>query len=446
MNKIITLAFFIPFYTIFAQGCPVDGSTITITSSTTFPAGCHTKKVRIVIPSNTSNIVVDGNGMELNGLNQSSPNDVNVPYNVGEEPLENGIELQPKTSNITIKNFVIRNYRFGVNLVMDNTYTDVFETRWETGENNLALKSEYQGYATNTNKILNNSFYNIHGTAINLNWFTHHNLVQGNLIVNSFYSGIYIYPYASDNQIYSNRIWDSGYYQYSLTSRTITNSSFKREAIAIDGSDHNDIFNNIFTNNAGGGVFLYKNCRERFDDPTVKHMPRENPSDYNTIRRNDFFNQPKGINVASRNDMIYRYKCGDPTMYEYHPAPTDIIGQAYVAAFRKYVQTDDYPYNDTMQYPLFYRDYARNNTIDGNLFRTNTLAIKIQDDNNTVTNNTFIGEGYEEHILIGAPVRKKALNLPVSGVIINSNSYLNQATTNEKTDEVFDISKIIQAN
>lgn len=56
--------------------------------------------------------------------------------------------------------------------------------------------------------------------------------------------------------------------------------------------------------------------------------------------------------------MVYRYHCGDPVMYEYKPSLLDLVGQIYVAAFRNYVQTDDYPYNDTIQFPLFYRDYV----------------------------------------------------------------------------------------
>jgi parallel beta-helix repeat protein len=422
--------------------CPADGATVMVTSDLTLPSGCVAKRVTFSIPSGTNNIVLDGNGIELNGLDTEEPNAVDVPYATGTGPTGVAVRLYNDVTNVTVKNFVIKNYHVGIQLL--SGYNTTFETRWDNGEDNDALKAEYQAISPRNNSILNNKIINAHQSGIHVFFFANNNLIQGNTVVNSSYSGIYISPYASNNKYFSNRIFECGYKSWDRT--TLTTAASKREGIAVDSSDSNDFFNNVFTNNAGGGIFLYKNCRENIRDTTINHPPRENPSSNNIIRRNDFFNQDVGVSIAPRNSRPYTSRCGDDLMYEYKPSFwSDPTGYAYVLAYRVYVANDSKDYNDDLSWPIFYRDFSTNNTVTENLFRSDNIGVRVQDDDNQVINNTFIGAGATEHVYIGAGVRKEALGINVTGVARHGNHFLTPANTDIRVDQNVDFDEIMSS-
>ncbi|MCM5696507.1 MULTISPECIES: right-handed parallel beta-helix repeat-containing protein [unclassified Leclercia] len=105
------------------------------------------------------------------------------------------------------------------------------------------------------------------------------------------YSGstaIYIEHDSKNNIIDSNLIQFNGY----------KNDFPRREAIAIDSSQHNIIINNNFINNGLGGIFIYKNCSEQIH--SGKQEIRKMHSNYNVIEGNHFENEKIGVWLASR--------------------------------------------------------------------------------------------------------------------------------------------------
>lgn len=173
--------------------------------------------------------------------------------------------------------------------------------------------------------------------------------------------------------------------------KTTDGKQFYREGIAIDGSMYNTITNSVFDGNALGGIMLYKNCWEHYNTTLKDTLPRLEPSSFNVIKDNTFKNMQVGIAVSSRATRnAAGMQCGDKTPY---------------AALGK---------------PYLFLDPAPNNTITGNTFSNVRTSIWVQDDNTTITNNTFQGGKY--FLVIGTEFRSKLLNKPVLNTLVSGNT------------------------
>ncbi len=167
------------------------------------------------------------------------------------------------------------------------------------------------------------------------------------------------------------------------------NGGDNREGLSIDSSAHDVVEGNTFRNNAIGGIFLYKNCWEYADEPLRGEVKRWQHSDFNVIRNNIFRDEPIGVWIASRqSEDISHMHCGDAPM----------------------VKGDN----------RYYRDYADNNTVEGNTFCNVQVPVRVEGDRNVIRGNRF---DRMNKIQVAMPVTKRAqlLHLPSVGNVISSN-------------------------
>ena len=65
---------------------------------------------------------------------------------------------------------------------------------------------------------------------------------------------------------------------------------------------------------------------------------------------------------------------------------------------------------------IYRLDYAQDNTVRGNVFQDVTYGVRVEDDRNTVADNTFVSSDPAHlAVLIGTPLRTSKLGLPVDG-------------------------------
>lgn len=215
-------------------------------------------------------------------------------------------------------------------------------------------------------------------------------------------SGLYVDDYVQDVVLDGLTVRRAGgtgvYLEHHSRRTTIQNSTFEqngfrdggkpvREAIAIDSSMYNTIRNNVFRANAKGGVFLYKNCGERFS--TGQAVLRTDYSSFNLIENNRFIDMPTGVWLASRQSRkLDKWDCGDT------------------------------PLDDTGTY---FQDYARNNTVQGNTFCNIAKPVIIEDNDNKIVRNRY-ANAKQMFAEITHPPRAKVLGQKVTGTVLEANT------------------------
>jgi nitrous oxidase accessory protein NosD len=235
----------------------------------------------------------------------------------------------------------------------------------------------------------------------------HHVVIEGVSIRDSARAGIYLDDYVSRVRIARSHISGSGssgiYLEHSsreneILDSTLTDNGYGsfpryrfgsglREAIAIDSSAHNRVEGNHIHGNAAGGIFLYKNCQEHIHT-NPQSVPRWQHADHNLIRGNTIENEKVGVWIASRQSRdLSSWDCGD--------AP-------YLA-------------------PAYFPDHASHNQVQGNRFVDVEVGVRVEDDDNTVTGNTFVATlaPFER----GATLREKTLGKPLQGVVFEGNTF-----------------------
>jgi hypothetical protein len=182
--------------------------------------------------------------------------------------------------------------------------------------------------------------------------------IEDSTIERSGGAGMYLEHGSRDIRVFRNRFLSNGHV-------------FKREGLAIDSSSHNKVIDNVFADNVKGGVFLYKNCGERFS--SGRSVVRTQHSDHNEIRGNRFIRERVGVWVASRQSVdLKRLDCSDPSM--------DPDGH-------------------------YFEDFANHNDIVGNAFCDTRTGIRIEGDDNRVTDNFFDAKTRQP---VDVPVSKRA--------------------------------------
>lgn len=260
-------------------------------------------------------------------------------------------------------------------------------------------------------------FSNLHiSQSTNVGMYVHQHVVgatiKDSVIVDNSSAGVYLSPYGQQNLVQNNLIQGNGHVKPDGVPRV---GWYRREGVAIDGSSHHIIENNHFDNNAFGGVLLYKNCWEHHaSDPDSK--PRLEHAHSNVIRNNLFTNMPFGVWVAARQSRdLAEMGCGDPTPYKNPIVLINFFHSSYASYSSSYASF-------YLPWVSVWPDFAEMTTVDGNVFGGIELgAVRVEDDEATVTNNLFLGEF--DYVFLGAPFRAKLASEPVRDTLIANNSF-----------------------
>lgn len=384
-------------------GCPdwAKNSVNQITESMRLPAGCKYDRVKIVI-NNQSNIVFDCNGAQFNGLDKEFRQKPGTTYKKGREPIDIGILIRStedyQSNNIVVKNCNLKNYVRGIRVNFSMSATTVSDLK-----NNINVEAleNYLRTISPTNIRVEHSTINFsHKDGVYVDRFVNGFVLDNSSVNSTGVVGVYLDSGSSNSHIKNSSFTKNGYSRYVSELRSITKElkDYSREAIAIDSSINNVIEGNSFTNNSRGAVFLYKNCNEFHQDP--KQIPRYQSADGNIITRNKFYNEHVGVWIASRQSEDLRdFECGIPR----------------VATGIKYYG----PYGRTT---YFYEDFAKNNQVLNNEFKNIRFGVLVEDDDNTVNGNTFIGSAHT-NINVGTKYRTEKLSKPVKNTTIKNNDF-----------------------
>ncbi|MCK5813290.1 MAG: right-handed parallel beta-helix repeat-containing protein [Cocleimonas sp.] len=370
---------------------------VTITENTTLPSGCRYDRVRFEITR--SDVVFDCNNAILNGLGKTKRNTFFLAYKQEEAPLLAAFFIRGSEDdfieNVTIKNCNISYYINGVNVnfgLKESTHHNL-----KNNINVAALEDHLRTLSPHNIQLENMNITANHKTAIYIQrYITDFKLKDSTIKANDI--GIYLESGTKNNLISNTTFSKNGETTYDLASRKRKLRIKKREAIAIDSSAYNTIIGNTFINNAGGAIFLYKNCYENYKDESS--LPRIQHSSFNIIENNTFSDERKGVWIASRQSReMENFNCGDPLV---------IVGE----------DNDD----------KYYEDFSRNNQIVSNVFNGVEKSIIVEDDNNIISNNTFTGESRVD-LIIGTEIRSTYLNHPVKNTVVENNTFNSTATT-----------------
>jgi hypothetical protein len=371
--------------------CPKwnSGDTIRVSKNTTIPKGCNYDKVTFKI--STSNITFDCNGAELNGLGKKERNALYRGYKEAEAPRDTAFSIlgseNNSLENITIKNCKLRYYINGFNIsfgLENATHNDL-----KAGRNIEALENYLRTLSPKNIRIENNEIIGSHKSGIFVQRYITHLVVNNNIINGAGDIGIYLESGTQKNTISNSTFTKNGETTYDIKERKRKPRIRKREAIAVDSSAYNIIKNNKFINNAGGAIFMYKNCYERHTE--AKQLPRYQGSNFNLIENNLFSDERKGVWIASRQSRdLDNFDCGDKVIA-------------------------------TNEGEKYYEDFAKNNRVINNIFDHNEKAVIVEDDNNIISNNHF-KKTKRKDIIIGTTEDVRDVH-SVNGTIVEGNKF-----------------------
>jgi len=182
--------------------------------------------------------------------------------------------------------------------------------------------------------------------GVHFNAYVNHSTLKNSKIIGSRGVGVYLGQSTQNIRIESNEFYANG---------GVDKAKGYREALAVDSSAKNIIQYNKFSKNAAGSIFLYKNCGENFDRPGA--VRRWQSSNDNLIAHNVFSGEKVAVWIASRQSRdLSRWKCGDD------PASAD---------------------------GKYFKDYADHNRIEKNVFCRNEVSLRVEGDNNFISDNRF---------------------------------------------------------
>lgn len=389
-------------------GCPTWGNNSInhITESMSLPQGCKYDRVKLII-ANQSNITLDCNGAQLNGLDKEFRQKPNTTYELGREPIDIGILIisneDHQINNITVKNCNLKNYVRGIRVSFSISATTISDLK-----NNINVEAleNYLRTISPTNILVEHSAINFsHKDGIYIDRFINGFILDRSSINSTGSVGLYLDSGSTNSHIKNSSFTKNGYSRYVIKSREITKNlvDYSREGIAIDSSFNNRIEGNSFSNNSRGSVFLYKNCNEFREDPN--QIPRYQSTDGNIITGNKFDDEDVGVWIASRqSEDLKGLECGIPK----------------VATGTKY-------YGPYARNTYFYEDYAKNNQVLNNEFKNIRFGVIVEDDGNTINGNTFIGAANTD-IKVGTIYRTEKLSNPVKNTTIKANHFNSSAT------------------
>ncbi|WP_017348460.1 right-handed parallel beta-helix repeat-containing protein [Pantoea sp. A4] len=277
-----------------------------------------------------SGTVLDCNGAVIDG---------NGENNIGVAVIGKGI------SNVLIKNCIIRNEKSTAIRVSSGVPQNI-------DENNHSLK-----YSYSPKKILieNTTTENSGGVNIYIDNYVTDSAIINSKIINSKGVGVYLDYSTSHILVKGNSFIGNG----------LNHQGRELPALAIDSSSNNKIIDNVFSQNAAGSMFLYKNCGEHYS--SGKSAVRWQGSNKNLISGNDFNDEKVGVWIAARQSKdLSSWGCADKSM--------DQNGK-------------------------YFEDFADYNYIISNKFKSVLKGVVIEGDNNKVINNDFIDSSGNDIVL-----------------------------------------------
>lgn len=388
------------------EGCPnwTTNSTVEITESITLPKGCQYSRVTLNI-TDQSDITVNCNGAKFNGLYTKYRQALDTPYSTQRAPLPHAIKIITRdtipSKNLTIKNCDIRNYVRGISVYyyFSSESYDALKNRQNVVdiENNLRERSPKNIVLTN-NKISYS-----HADGIYIGRYITDLTLNNTDINNSGAVGFYLDSGAQNNLIENSTFTYNGFSKYIPSKGRVRRSlTTTREGVAIDSSALNTVKNNSFEHNAGGSVFLYKNCHENH---TVG-LPRYQSADKNLISNNTFTDEEVGVWIASRQSKdLTNWNCGDPQM-----------------------DTGTVTYGPKKVDTKIYEDFAKSNRVVSNTFTDVRRGIIVEDDNNSILGNTFKGSAKHD-IEVGTKYRTRSKLHPVTDTKIENNIFSSDSSS-----------------
>jgi len=398
------------------DGCPNwEKNTFNkVTESITLPEGCRYDRVKILI-ENKSDLTLDCNGAEFNGLNKEFRQAVGVPYSVTDAPSDIGIRVLSHetvpSANVTIKNCVLTNFLTGISV--HTIFSDKNIADLKNNLNAEAVEDYLRNNSLKNVRIENNTINYSHRNGLFINRYITGLIVDNTTIKYTSGAGLYLESGSQSNMIQNSVISENGHSRYDVDERVRKRILEKdaREGIAIDSSAMNTIQNNTFTKNSGGGIFLYKNCYEFYT--SASSLPRNQSADNNLITGNKFEDQRVGVWIASRQSKdLEAFKCGTPK-----------------------IATDTVRYGPVEEDIFIYEDFAKFNNVTSNTFVNIIKGIIVEDDNNTINGNTFSG-AVDNDVQVGTKYRTEALSNPVTDTTITNNEF--NSTAREHIRVIYD--------
>lgn len=345
--------------------CSQADTRVEITVSSHLDPSCvWTRGLRIT----ASDVVLDCQGARLYGPDR-----------------QRGIEISAPTdtalSNITVRNCEIEGFLNNVRITRD-------------GFRDLAEGVEYEHAFANI-LIEDSTLRNSRGVGVFVDGYVTGVTLRRLHVEGAGSSGIYLEHGSKDTlvedcDIVNNGFGENGPYWQPFSqsgSSTLWFYGHGREGLSIDGARFSTIRNNRFSGNAYGAIFLYKNCGEFVTLRPERWWHRRYGADGNLIEHNTISGGTNGVWIAARmGENIAPMECSDP---QYTPG-----------------------------YAL---DYAGDNVIRENVFQNVVYGVRVEDDDNQILANQFSGDGAQQAVVIGTPLRTSALGQPVSGTVVSGN-------------------------
>jgi parallel beta-helix repeat protein len=301
-----------------------------------------------------------------------------------------GIEIITPAS-VDMANVTVRNCR------VEGFLNNIRATR--TDFRALTEGHEYDHNLSNIT-IENSTSTNSRGVGVYVDGYVSDVTLRNLTITGAGSTGIYLEAGSRNNTVEDNVIEDNGFGENGPNggTKTLGGVTYRfwgvgREGLAIDGSYGNHVSGNTFSGNANGGIFLYTNCGEYVTSNPPRWFQRRFGADNNVIEDNHFTGGLNGVWVGSRmGENIFPMECSDP----------------------KYIN------NGGLQVAL---DRAAGNAVRDNSFDDVTYGVRVEDDNTTVTGNTFTAPDATHHaIIVGTRFRTDALNHPVRNATVTGNT------------------------
>jgi parallel beta-helix repeat protein len=346
--------------------CSQADDRVEITVSSHLDPSCvWTRGVRIT----ASDVVLDCQGARLYGPDRQRGVEITAPTDTA-------------LSNITVRNCRIEGFLNNVRIIRE-------------GFRDLAEGVEYENAFSNI-VIEDSTLLNSRGVGVFVDGYVTGVTLRRLHVEGSGSSGVYLEHGSKDTLVEDCDIVDNGFGENGPYWQQFEVSGLEnlwywgtgREGLSIDGARFSTVRNNRFSGNSYGAIFLYKNCGEFVTLRPERWWHRRYGADGNVIENNTITGGTNGIWVAARMaENILPMECSDP---QYQPG-----------------------------YAL---DYADDNIIRNNVFQDVTYGVRVEDDDNQILNNQFSGDGAQQAVLIGTPIRTAALGQPVTGTIVTGNT------------------------
>lgn len=299
---------------------------------------------------------------------------------------QRGIEISAPTdtalSNITVRNCEIEGFLNNIRVTRDGFRALAEGVEYDNGFSNILIEDS--------------TLKNSRGVGIFVDGYVTGVTMRRLRVEGSGSSGIYLEHGSKDSLVEDCDIVNNGFGENGPFWQPFDNTGPSgiwywgtgREGLSIDGARTSTVRNNRFSGNAFGAIFFYKNCGEYYISRPERWWHRRYGADGNLIEGNTITGGFNGIWIAARMaENILPMQCSDP------------------------------------QYSSGYAlDYADNNIIRDNVFQNVAYGVRVEDDNNQILDNQFSGDGAQQAVLIGTPVRTAVLGQPVTGTVVSGNT------------------------